>query len=90
MGAMGSDAAIEAADIVIMNDEPSKIITAIKLARKTIKIANQNMLVAFGVKVLALILSALGIADMWMAVFADVGVTIIAVLNSFRALKIDK
>lgn len=90
MGAMGSDAAIEAADIVIMNDEPSKIITAIKSARKTIKIANQNMLVAFGVKVLALILSALGIADMWMAVFADVGVTIIAVLNSFRALKIDK
>lgn len=89
MGAMGSDAAIEAADIVIMNDEPSKIITAIKLARKTIKIANQNMLVAFGVKVLALILSALGIADMWMAVFADVGVTIIAVLNSFRALKIE-
>ncbi|ALQ41012.1 zinc ABC transporter ATPase [Fusobacterium hwasookii ChDC F174] len=88
MGAMGSDAAIEAADVVIMTDEPSKIVTAIKSSKKTMKIAMQNIALAFGVKAIALILSALGIADMWMAVFADTGVTILAVLNSFRALKI--
>jgi len=81
MGAMGSDAAIEAADVVIMTDEPSKIVTAIK--------SSKNIILAFGVKAIALILSALGIADMWMAVFADTGVTILAVLNSFRALKIE-
>ena len=90
MGAMGSDAAIEAADVVIMTDEPSKIVTAIKSSKKTMKIAMQNMALAFGIKVIALILSALGIADMWMAVFADTGVTILAVLNSFRALKVEK
>ena len=90
MGAMGSDAAIEAADVVIMTDEPSKIVTAIKSSKKTMKIAMQNIALAFGVKAIALILSALGIADMWMAVFADTGVTILAVLNSFRALKIEK
>ena len=89
MGAMGSDAAIEAADVVIMTDEPSKIATAIKSSKKTIKIAMQNIALAFGVKAIALILSALGIVDMWMAVFADTGVTILAVLNSFRALKIE-
>ena len=89
MGAMGSDAAIEAADVVIMTDEPSKIVTAIKGSKKTMKIAMQNIALAFGVKVIALVLSALGIADMWMAVFADTGVTILAVLNSFRALKIE-
>ena len=89
MGAMGSDAAIEAADVVIMTDEPSKIVTAIKSSKKTMKIAIQNIILAFGVKAIALILSALGIADMWMAVFADTGVTILAVLNSFRALKIE-
>ena len=89
MGAMGSDAAIEAADVVIMTDEPSKIVTAIKSSKKTMKIAMQNIILAFGVKTIALILSALGIADMWMAVFADTGVTILAVLNSFRALKIE-
>ena len=89
MGAMGSDAAIEAADVVIMTDEPSKIVTAIKSSKKTMKIAMQNIALAFGVKAIALILSALGIADMWMAVFADTGVTILAVLNSFRALKIE-
>ena len=89
MGAMGSDAAIEAADVVIMTDEPSKIVTAIKSSKKTMKIAMQNIVLAFGVKTIALILSALGIADMWMAVFADTGVTILAVLNSFRALKIE-
>ena len=89
MGAMGSDAAIEAADVVIMTDEPSKIVTAIKSSKKTMKIAMQNIILAFGIKIIALILSALGIADMWMAVFADTGVTILAVLNSFRALKIE-
>ena len=89
MGAMGSDAAIEAADVVIMTDEPSKIVTAIKSSKKTMKIAMQNIFLAFGVKAIALILSALGVADMWMAVFADTGVTILAVLNSFRALKIE-
>ena len=89
MGAMGSDAAIEAADVVIMTDEPSKIVTAIKSSKKTMKIAMQNIILAFGVKAIALILSALGIADMWMAVFADTGVTILAVLNSFKALKIE-
>ncbi|PHI04980.1 heavy metal translocating P-type ATPase [Fusobacterium polymorphum] len=89
MGAMGSDAAIEAADVVIMTDEPSKIVTAIKSSKKTMKIAMQNIALAFGVKAIALVLSALGIADMWMAVFADTGVTILAVLNSFRALKIE-
>ncbi|WP_335996664.1 heavy metal translocating P-type ATPase [Fusobacterium polymorphum] len=89
MGAMGSDAAIEAADVVIMTDEPSKIVTAIKSSKKTMKIAMQNIALAFGVKAIALILSAVGIADMWMAVFADTGVTILAVLNSFRALKIE-
>ena len=90
MGAMGSDAAIEAANVVIMTDEPSKIVTAIKSSKKTMKIAMQNIILAFGIKVIALVLSALGIADMWMAVFADTGVTILAVLNSFRALKIEK
>ena len=89
MGAMGSDVAIEAADVVIMTDEPSKIVTAIKSSKKTMKIAMQNIILAFGVKAIALILSALGITDMWMAVFADTGVTILAVLNSFRALKIE-
>ena len=89
MGAIGSDAAIEAADVVIMTDEPSKIVTAIKSSKRTMKIAMQNISLAFGIKAIVLILSALGIADMWMAVFADTGVTILAVLNSFRALKIE-
>lgn len=88
MGGLGSDAAIEAADIVIMTDEPSKIVTAIKISKKTLKIANQNTVFAIGVKVLVLVLSAIGYATMWAAVFADVGVTIIAILNSFRALNV--
>lgn len=88
MGGLGSDAAIEAADIVIMTDEPSKIATAIKISQKTLKIAQQNMVFAIGVKILFLILSVFGISTMWEAVFADVGVTIIAILNSFRALKV--
>ena len=88
MGGLGSDAAIEAADIVIMTDEPSKIATAIKISQKTLKIAQQNMVFAISVKVLFLILSVFGITTMWEAVFADVGVTIIAVLNAFRVLKV--
>ena len=87
MGGLGSDAAIEAADIVIMTDEPSKIAKAIKLAKKTIKIANENIWFAIGIKILILILSVMEIATMWEAVFADVGVTIIAILNSTRALR---
>ncbi|MDF2700869.1 MAG: cadA [Haloplasmataceae bacterium] len=88
MGGLGSDAAIEAADIVIMTDEPSKIVTAIKISKKTLKIAYQNIAFAIGIKVIVLILSALGITSMWAAIFADVGVTIIAILNAFRALNV--
>ena len=87
MGALGSDAAIEAADIVIMTDEPSKIATAMKISRKTLKIVYQNISFALIVKIGVLILSAFGLTSMWAAVFADVGVTVLAVLNSFRALK---
>lgn len=90
MGGIGSDSAIEAADVVIMTDELKKIVSSVKIARKTIKVAIQNMSIAFIIKVVALILSALGMASMWEAVFADVGVTILAVLNSFRVLKIKK
>lgn len=86
MGGLGSDAAIEAADIVIMTDEPSKIATAMKISKKTLKIAHQNIVFAIGIKIIVLILSAFGITTMWAAIFADVGVTIIAVLNAFRAL----
>lgn len=88
MGALGSDAAIEAADIVIMTDEPSKIATAIRISKKTKNIAYQNIAFAIGIKVLVLILSAFGLATMWAAIFADVGVTILAILNSFRALNV--
>lgn len=88
MGGLGSDAAIEAADIVIMTDEPSKIVSAIKVSKKTLSIAKQNIIFAIGVKLLILLLSAMGYATMWAAVFADVGVTFIAVLNSFRALNV--
>lgn len=88
MGGLGSDAAIEAADVVIMTDEPSKIATAMKISKKTLKIAHQNIAFAIGIKIIVLILSAFGIATMWAAIFADVGVTIIAVLNAFRALNV--
>ena len=88
MGGLGSDAAIEAADIVIMTDEPSKIATAIKVSKKTLRIAHQNTVFSIGIKIIVLILSAFGIATMWAAIFADVGVTIIAVLNAFRALNV--
>ena len=87
MGALGSDAAIEAADVVLMDDKPSKIATAIGIARRTIRIAKENIWFAIGIKVLVLVLATLGLATMWMAVFADVGVTVLAVLNAMRALK---
>ena len=87
MGAYGTDAAIEAADVVIMTDEPYKILSAIKIAKKTMKIAKQNIILAIGIKVLVLILSSFGLATMWEAVFADVGATVIAVINSLRTLK---
>lgn len=88
MGGLGSDAAIEAADVVLMTDEPSKIAAVIRIARKTIRIANQNIVFALGVKFLVLILGALGYANMWAAVFADVGVSIIAILNAIRAMRV--
>ncbi|MFA6660778.1 MAG: heavy metal translocating P-type ATPase [Bacilli bacterium] len=88
MGGLGSDAAIEAADVVIMTDEPSKIATAIKVSKKTLRIARQNTVFSIGIKIIVLILSAFGIATMWAAIFADVGVTIIAVINAFRALNV--
>lgn len=88
MGGLGSDAAIEAADVVLMDDQISKIALAIRIARRTLGIAKQNIWFAIGVKLLVLILAAFGIATMWMAVFADVGVTFIAVLNAMRALKV--
>ena len=87
MGALGSDAAIEAADVVLMDDKPSKIVTAVAIARRTISIARQNVWFAIGVKVAILLLATFGLGTMWMAVFADVGVTVIAVLNAIRALK---
>ena len=87
MGGLGADSAIEAADIVIMTDEPSKISTAIKISKKTMKIVRENIVFAISVKILVLILSAIGVATMWEAVFADVGVAIIAILNSLRMIK---
>ena len=87
MGGLGSDAAIEAADIVIMTDEPSKVNKAIKISKKTMRIVKQNIIFAISIKALVLILSAVGITTMWEAVFADVGVSVIAVLNAIRILK---
>ena len=86
MGAMGSDAAIEASDIVIMTDEPSKIVSALKIAKKTKKIVMQNIFLAMIIKVVVLILGAGGMATMWEAVFADVGVAVLAILNAMRVL----
>ena len=88
MGGLGSDAAIEAADVVLMDDKPSKIALAIRIARRTLAIARQNVWFAIGVKVAVLILASFGLATLWLAVFADVGVTVLAVLNAMRALKI--
>ena len=90
MGAMGSDAAIEAADVVLMDDDPSKIAKAIKISRKCLSIVYQNIVFAIGIKVACLILGAVGIANMWFAIFADVGVMILAVLNAIRALFVKK
>ena len=87
MGALGSDAAIEAADVVLMDDKPSKISTAIGIARRTIHIARENVMFAIGVKVAVLLLATVGLGNMWMAVFADVGVTVLAVLNAMRTLR---
>ena len=86
MGGLGSDAAIEAADIVIMNDQPSKIAAAMAISRKTLVIVKQNILLALGIKALVLLLAALGMASMWAAVFADVGVAFLAILNAMRAM----
>ncbi len=90
MGGLGADSAIEAADIVIMTDEPKKIISAIKLSHKTMKIVKENIIFAIAVKIAVLILAALGISTMWGSVFADVGVSIIAILNALRVLRVDK
>ena len=87
MGGLGSDAAIEAADVVIMTDEPSKIVKAMQISKKTLSIVKQNIIFAIGIKVLVLLLAAVGIASMWAAVFADVGVAVIAILNAMRAMK---
>ncbi|MGN1206306.1 MAG: HAD-IC family P-type ATPase, partial [Eubacterium sp.] len=88
MGALGSDAAIEAADIVLMDDDPAKISLAMKISLKTLKIVKQNIVFALAVKAICLILGAFGIANMWIAIFADVGVMVLAVLNATRALKL--
>ena len=88
MGALGSDAAIEAADVVLMDDKPSKLADAIAIARGTLTIVRQNITFALAVKLLVLILSAVGQASMWQAVFADVGVSVIAILNAMRALRL--
>ena len=87
MGSMGSDAAIEAADIVLMDDDPMKIASVIRIARYTLRIVTQNIVFALAVKAIILVLGALGIANMWAAVFADVGVAVIAILNSMRVMK---
>ena len=90
MGAMGSDAAIEAADIVLMDDDPLKIAKAIRISRKCLRIVYENIWFAIGIKLICLVLGAVGIANMWLAIFADVGVMIIAVLNAIRALFVKK
>ena len=90
MGAMGSDAAIEAADIVLMDDDPMKIAKAIRISRKILGIVYQNIVFAIAIKILALVLVAFGVANMWIAIFADVGVMVLAVLNAIRALFVKK
>ena len=90
MGALGSDAAIEAADVVLMDDKPSRIPAAIRLARRTMRIVRQNIVFALAVKGAVLLLSALGLTGMWMAVFADVGVSVLAILNAMRAARVQK
>ena len=90
MGALGSDAAIEAADIVLMDDNPLKIAQAIRISRRCMRIVYENIVFAIGVKTVCLVLGALGLANMWLAIFADVGVMILAVLNAIRALFVKK
>ncbi len=87
MGSLGSDAAIEAADVVLMDDDIQKIASVVKISRKTLKIVKQNIVFALAVKAVVLIMGALGLANMWEAVFADVGVSVLAILNAMRALK---
>ena len=88
MGGLGSDAAIEAADLVLMTDEPSRLVDAILLARRTLRIAKQNIVFALAVKFAVLVLGAFGLANMWEAVFADVGVSVLAILNAIRVLRV--
>jgi Cd2+/Zn2+-exporting ATPase len=88
MGALGSDAAIEAADVVLMDDDPGKIAKAIRIAKKCLRIVKENIVFAIGVKLICLALGALGIANMWLAIFADVGVMVICVLNAIRCLAV--
>ena len=90
MGAMGSDAVIEAADVVLMDDKPSKIAQAMRVARKTMRIVWENIVFALGVKLLILVLAAFGIANMWLAVFGDVGVAMIAILNAMRCMRVER
>ena len=90
MGAMGSDAAIEAADVVLMDDDPMKIAKGIRISRKCLRIVYENIVFALGIKALCLVLGALGLANMWAAIFADVGVMVLAVLNAIRALRTSK
>ena len=90
MGGLGSDAAIEAADVVVMNDQLSKIAQAIMIARKSIRIAHENAIFSIIVKILVLLLAAGGVANMWMAIFADVGVTVLVVINALRTLKFNR
>ena len=90
MGAMGSDAAIEAADVVLMDDNPRNIAKAMHIARKTMRIVWENIIFALGVKFAVLVLAAVGIATMWLAVFADVGVAVLAILNAMRCMKVKK
>ena len=87
MGAFGSDAAIEASDVVLMDDKPTRIAEAIRIARRTVRIVRQNIAFAIGVKVLVMVLAAFGAASLWLAVFADVGVAVIAILNAMRAMR---
>ena len=89
MGALGSDAAIEAADVVLMDDDPERLVTALKVSRKTMRIVYTNIVFALAVKFIVLILAALGLATMWLAIFADVGVSVIAIINAMRTLRVN-
>ena len=90
MGGIGSDAAIEAADVVLMDDDPEKLVDAVEIARKTVRISRENVIFALGVKVAIMLIGFLGRMNMWLAVFADVGVAVIAILNSMRTMRCKK